>query len=219
MRMRLDQLKTDPANRRQHNARNLEMLSDALRAVGASRSIVIDEGGEILAGNGVVEAATAIGITRVQVVEADGQTLIAVRRSGLTPDQKRDLALYDNRTGELSAWNVEQLAADLENGADLSAFFFDGELAALGVLGPGQEDPQAEYQGLPEFSQADETAFHSIHVHFKDAAALEAFAILLGRALTKTVRYLWFPDEPKAVFRNKRYRDAAEIPDLHRVER
>jgi hypothetical protein len=142
-----------------------------------------------LAGNGVVEAASAAGITKVRVVEADGQTLIAVRRSGLTPDQKRDLAIYDR------------------------------ELAALGVLGPGEADPQAEYTGLPEFTQTDETAFHTIQLHFKDAAALEAFAVLLGRALTKTVRYLWFPDEPKAVFRDKRYRDAAEIPDLHRVER
>jgi hypothetical protein len=113
---------------------------------------------------------------------------------------------------------VEQLAADLQNGADLSAFFYDGELAALGVLGPGEADPQAEYTGLPEFAQADQTAFHSIHLHFKDAAALEDFARLIGRPLTKTVRYLWFPDEPKAVFRDKRYRDATEIPDLHRVE-
>ena len=46
----------DPSNRRAHNPRNIGMVSDALRAVGAARSIVIDEDDVILAGNGVVHA-------------------------------------------------------------------------------------------------------------------------------------------------------------------
>src|SRR3990167_9175396 len=82
----------DPANRRQHNPRNLGMVSDALREVGAARSIVIDEDNVILAGKGVTEAAAEAGITRLRVVEADGNELIAVRRRGLTDDQKRRLA-------------------------------------------------------------------------------------------------------------------------------
>jgi hypothetical protein len=122
------------------------MLVDALQKVGVSRSIVVDEDGVILAGNGVVEAASEAGITKVQIVEADGETLVAVRRRGLTAGQKRDLAIYDNRTAELAVWNVEQLAADLQNGEDLSAFFYDDELKALGVVvpgfGPASEDEQ-----------------------------------------------------------------------------
>jgi DNA modification methylase len=121
----------DPANRRSHNPRNLGMLVDALQKVGVSRSIVVDEDGVILAGNGVVEAASEAGLTKLQIVEADGETLVAVRRRGLTPSQKRDLAIYDNRTAELAEWNIEQLAADLQNGEDLSAFFFDEELKTL----------------------------------------------------------------------------------------
>src|SRR4026208_1231298 len=97
----------DPANRRSHNPRNLGMVVDALQQVGAARSIVIDENNVILAGNGVTEAAAEAGITQVRVVEADGQELIAVRRTGLSAAQKRALAIYDNRTGELATWNVE----------------------------------------------------------------------------------------------------------------
>jgi len=137
----------DPDNRRSHNPRNLGMLSDALRKVGAARSIVIDEDGVILAGNGVVEAAAEAGITKLQVVEADGETVIAVRRRGLTDGQKRDLAIYDNRVAELATWDVEQLAADLKNGEDLAAFFLPNELAALGVVVPSFGPASTDEQG------------------------------------------------------------------------
>jgi len=46
------------------------MLVDALQKVGASRSIVVDEDGVILAGNGVVEAASEAGLTKLQIVDS-----------------------------------------------------------------------------------------------------------------------------------------------------
>jgi DNA modification methylase len=121
------------------------MLVDALQKVGASRSIVLDENDVILAGNGVVEAASEAGLTKVQVVEADGDTIVAVRRRGLSEEQKRDLAIYDNRVAELATWNVEQLAADLKDGLDLSPFFFEEELKSILGDGPkvGLTDPDA----------------------------------------------------------------------------
>ena len=115
------------------------MIADALQKVGAARSIVIDEDNVILAGNGVTEAAAGAGITKLRVIDAAGDELIAVRRSGLTAEQKRALAIYDNRGAELATWNVEQLAADLKNGEDLSAFFFEEELANLTTSGKAPE--------------------------------------------------------------------------------
>jgi hypothetical protein len=133
----------DPANRRAHNPRNIGMVVDALHAVGAARSIVIDETNTILAGNGVTEAAAEAGITKVRVVEADGNEIIAVRRRGLTDEQKRALAIYDNRTGELASWNFEQLAADKEAGLSLQPFWAPEEEAALLKAQPkgGLTDP------------------------------------------------------------------------------
>jgi hypothetical protein len=108
------------------------MIQDALQEVGAARSIVIDEAGVILAGNATVEAAAAAGITRVRVVDADGEELIAVRRSGLTGTQKTRLALFDNRGSELATWDADQLAAlQAEDAALLAGLFRDEELAAL----------------------------------------------------------------------------------------
>jgi len=149
----LADLVPDPANRRSHNPRNIGMVVDALQAVGAARSIVIDEDNVVLAGNGVVEAAAEAGLTRVRVVEADGSEVIAVRRRGLTQAQKRALAIYDNRTGELAEWNAEQLAADVAAGLDLKPWFGEEELA--GLLGTtvkaGLTDPDA----VPEVRATD----------------------------------------------------------------
>lgn len=143
----------DPVNRRSHNPRNLGMVVDALQHVGAARSIVIDEDNVILAGNGVTEAAAEAGITKLRVIDAAGDELIAVRRSGLTAEQKRALAIYDNRTGELATWNVDQLSADLANGLELAPYFFEEELKAL-LAGPegikaGLTDPDEVPQERP----------------------------------------------------------------------
>lgn len=107
------------------------MVADSLKQVGAGRSIVLDETNTILAGNGVVEGAEHAGISKVRIIDAEGDELIAVRRSNLTPEQKRALALFDNRTAELAEWNIEQLDADRNAGLDLKPFWTEEELETL----------------------------------------------------------------------------------------
>ncbi len=126
----LDDLTPDPRNARRHNDRNLAQIQAALREVGAARSVVVDEDGVVLAGNATVQAARQAGLGRVRVVEADGTELVAVRRSGLTPAQKRRLALFDNRAAELAEWDTEVLAS-LADETDFSGLWNDDELADL----------------------------------------------------------------------------------------
>jgi len=142
----------DPTNRRKHTPRNVGMIVDALHKVGAGRSIVIDETNTVLAGNATLEAAGEAGITDLRVIEAKGSELVAVRRTGLSAAQKRDLALYDNRTGELAEWDVDQLMSDVDEGLNLSEFFFDDELERL--VAPTEievNDPQREIDGAFDF--------------------------------------------------------------------
>ncbi len=141
----LTSLTHDPRNARRHTERNVGLIVDALREVGAARSIVVDETGTVLAGNATVTAAGNAGIDRVRIVEADGQELIAVRRSGLTPEQKRRLALLDNRTAELAEWDTDILASLAED-TDLSGLWAPDELSEL-LAG---ESPPVQLLGDPE---------------------------------------------------------------------
>src|SRR5262245_35968948 len=135
----VDQLTHDPNNRRRHNDRNLKMIADGLLAVGPARSIVIDENDVILAGEGVTSAARAVGFQKVRIVEADGEELIAVRRRNLSADQKRSLALFDNRASELSEWNYQQLEDDRTAGLALQPFWTPEEEAELASRAAARE--------------------------------------------------------------------------------
>jgi len=105
----LGDLTPDPKNARRHTPRNVGMIEQALGEVGAARSIVIDENGVILAGNATAEAAARRGMEKVIVVDADGETIVAVRRRNLTDAQKQRLALFDNRSAETAEWETEVL--------------------------------------------------------------------------------------------------------------
>jgi len=185
--MNLEDLTPDPANRRKRTPRNVEMLTDALRDVGAARSIVIDEHGEVLAGNGVVEAAAAAGMQKVQVVDADGSTIIAVRRSNLSAEQKRALAIYDNRSAELAEWDVDQLRADADADLPLQPFFTEQEEAVL--LGTTSD---GDWSGMPDFRQPDANGFRTLTIHFRDQAAVDAFSALVG-PLPDKAHGMWWP--------------------------
>lgn len=141
-------LKPDKKNRRKHNERNIGMIVNSLQQVGASRSIVIDEDNNILAGNGTVEAAQLAGIERMRIVDADGEEIIAVRRTGLTDEQKRRLALYDNRTAEIAEWNLEQMLEDVNEGLTFDGMFGKAELDELlkdlRPAGDGDAEPQID---------------------------------------------------------------------------
>jgi hypothetical protein len=126
----ISDLLPDPENLRKHNARNIGMIQEGIHEVGLARSIVVDEDLVVLAGNGVVEAAAAAGIRRVRVIHADGDEIIAVQRSGLSEEQKKRLAIYDNRTSELSQWDAEALRNLMELEPEMTeGLWYDDELA------------------------------------------------------------------------------------------
>jgi len=148
----IEDLTPDPRNARRHTPRNIGVIERSLNDVGAARSIVIDEDGVILAGNATREAAQQAGITRVRVIEADGNELIAVQRRGLTPEQKVKLALADNRAAELAEWEPDVLA-EIAAEMDVSGLFRPDELAELAMPFDAETDAAAESD---ESTDADE---------------------------------------------------------------
>ena len=139
-------LKSDHKNARRRTDRSASLIAESLKRFGAARSIVIDEDGRILAGNGTVEGAKKAGIDKLRIIEAEGDELIAVRRAGLTEDEKVGLALADNRSSDLSEWDNEMLR-QLSEEHDLTPWFEDGELLAE-VLEP--EEGLTDADDVPE---------------------------------------------------------------------
>lgn len=146
----IDDLRPDPQNARRHPARNLEAIERSFRHNGAGRSVLVDDALTSVAGTGTILAAKRAGVTKVRLVDARPDELVAVRRRGLTAAQRADLAIADNRAGELAEWDPDVLAqlGGLE-GVELAAQFTPDELAAL-LDPPAAEAPARTYSGDPD---------------------------------------------------------------------
>jgi DNA modification methylase len=126
----ISDLRSDHKNARKRTDRSATLIEESLKRYGAARSVVIDEDNRILAGNGTVDAAKRAGISKVRVIETNGDEIIAVKRTGLTEDQKIGLALADNRTSDLSEWDKEMLH-QLSEEHDITPWFEAEDLAEI----------------------------------------------------------------------------------------
>jgi len=126
----ISDLRSDHKNARKRTDRSAALIKESITRYGAARSIVIDEENRILAGNGTIEGAKAAGIKNVRIIETNGDEIIAVKRTGLTEDQKIGLALADNRTSDLSEWDKEMLH-QLSEEHDITPWFEAEDLAEI----------------------------------------------------------------------------------------
>jgi 16S rRNA G966 N2-methylase RsmD len=149
----IDNLKTDHKNARKRTDRSAKLISESLQRYGAARSIVIDENNRILAGNGTIEGAKAAGIKNVRVIETDGSEIIAVKRTGLSEDEKVGLALADNRTSDLSDWDKDMLQ-QLSEEHDIAPWFDADDLAE--ILGTVEELPAEGLTDADDVPEAPE---------------------------------------------------------------
>ena len=145
-------LKSDHKNARKRTDRSATLIEESLKKYGAARSIVIDEDNRVLAGNGTIEGAKAAGLKNVRVIETDGDEIIAVKRKGLTEDQKVGLALADNRASDLSSWDASMLH-ELGKEHDLSPWFETEDLVEL----MGDRNDPTVPQDFPEVDDELET--------------------------------------------------------------
>lgn len=111
----MEEIKFDKRNYRKHNQRNKDLIKKSLEECGAGRSIVIDNDGEIIAGNGIYEQAQTLNIP-IKIIESDGSELVVVKRTDLnTEDEKRKkLAVMDNSTSDTSEFDMKLLQKDFE---------------------------------------------------------------------------------------------------------
>jgi len=131
----------DPANVRKHPEENLAALKGSLERFGQQKPIVVDAKNVVIAGNGFLAAAKALGWKTVKVV-----------RSNLMGAEATAYAIADNRTAELAEWDEaalqQQLAAIAIQDAELLAAtgFDEKELARLAA----QAMPEVTEDEVPE---------------------------------------------------------------------
>lgn len=122
--VRLEQLNSDPQNVRTHDARNLEAIKRSLETFGQRKPIVVAKNANgtlvVIAGNGTLEAARALGWESITVAEVP---------EDWDADKARAYAIADNRTAELADWDQTGLTNALLEldavGYDMKTLGFD----------------------------------------------------------------------------------------------
>ncbi|MHA1572440.1 MAG: DNA methylase, partial [Alphaproteobacteria bacterium] len=127
------ELVNDPANVRKHSGKNLDAIKGSLARFGQQKPIVVGPDGVVVAGNGTLEAAKALGWKKIDAV-----------KTGLKGSDRTAFAIADNRTSELAEWDDAALAEQL------SALAIDDEelLAAAGFDEAELERLVSETTGL-----------------------------------------------------------------------
>lgn len=140
----VDSLVFDPNNARKHDDKNLEAIKGSLVKFGQQKPIVVTDKGVVLAGNGTLAAAKALGWTEIAVV-----------RSTLEGFDATAYALADNRTAELAAWNDDILGSQLhslrEIGFELPEIGFDTSYLDDMFKESGEDEPKAAKDVDPEY--------------------------------------------------------------------
>jgi len=122
----LADLQLDPDNERVHSERNLSALAASLDRFGQQKPVIAGADLLVRAGNGMVQAARSLGWEE-----------LAVYITGLEGSEAAAYRVADNRTSDLSFWDMEKLTDQLqqfqEEGDGLleAVGWSDGELLGL----------------------------------------------------------------------------------------
>lgn len=104
----------DKRNYRIHTDKNKQLIEKSLKECGAGRSILLDNSGSIIAGNGIYEQAQKLGLD-VEIIHTDGKKLIAVQRDDIAPDSQErvKMAILDNTTSDTAQMDIGLAVEDI----------------------------------------------------------------------------------------------------------
>lgn len=159
------------------------LLEKSFQKFGAGRSILLDKNNRIIAGNKAAGKYGELGGEKVIVVETEGDTLVAVKRTDVDLDSQagRELALADNATQRADLeWNTEVIKEAQEKwGLDADAWGVNTDEWTPTI--PDEEREGADYDSPKMIFQfnAEEFAFVSDALALIDANKENALLQLL----------------------------------------
>ena len=190
----IGRLKTHPRN---VNSSDLGAIIESIKAHGFYGALVVQRGTcFVCAGNHRLLAGRELGYTALPVtwIDCDDETALRVM-------------IADNRTTRLGNDDPAALAellaelAGTETGLG-PGLGYDGDdldqlINDLSRTGISANDPNEEWQGMPEFGQSDVTAFRSVVIHFDSASSVADFAIKIEQDFSPEAKYIYHPKQVK----------------------
>lgn len=138
----IDALHYDAHNFNNHTEEGKELLKKSVRENGFGRSIVVDKDNNIIAGNGIVEAARSLNRKNIRIIDTTGDELVVVRRTDLDIDSEdgRRMALADNATSAANlVWNYDELQEAAERAAAIKIELSPEEVSIVERLSENDE--------------------------------------------------------------------------------
>jgi DNA modification methylase len=112
----IDALKRNRRNAKQHPEQQVRLIAENIRKFGVNHPLLIDENNVLIGGHARLAAAELLKLA----------TLPAIRLSNLSTQEKRAVALADNKLSELGSWDTEMLSLELkELTAEIGELTFD----------------------------------------------------------------------------------------------
>lgn len=193
----LNDLKPNQRSAKKHPERQIALLTENVIRFGFTQPIAVDQNNVIVLGNARYEAARRAKLEYVPVI----------RLLHLSPDQKRALALADNKLSELGEWDDSVLAEELQFlsdpaldlGFDLQILGFDtveiDNILEVGKPAQATDPADTSLPDVPETPVSERGDLWSADNHrllCGDARNIDDYRALMGNDVADIV----FTDSP-----------------------
>lgn len=196
--LKISEIKENKDNPRIIRSEKFKQLVKSLKdfpEMAGVRSVVINMDNMILGGSKRFKAMKSAGWTEIPVIQVDW-----------SEKKQREFIIKDNvSSGE---WDYDLLANEWENkelaewGIDAGYWGIDADKKG------GVNDPDIEWEGMPEYDHEDQRPFKQIFVSFRNEADLKAFAKLVEQNVMVTTKSIWYPIAKKQILVNTTYNEA-----------
>ena len=192
-------------NARTHSDEQVAQIAASIKHWGWTTPVLIDEGGEIIAGHGRVLAARKLGIDEIPTMTA----------TGWTKAQKQAYVLADNQLPQNAGWDMDLLSVEMKDldteGFDLSLIGFGDDMLANMLkeetVGLTDADAVPDVPESPVTVEGDIWLLGNHRLMCGDSTSIDALEALCGEHRAD----MWLTDPPYNVAYEGKTKDALKI--------